>query len=185
MQNNPFLEMIPLIAFFITYYITKDLFLATGVCIATSWGYLIACKLKSGKIPKMVWLNTLVITVLGGITITLHNKMFVMLKPTALFWIVGTSILIGHIFNKNSIKLMLSKELNLPSSLWNKLNLAFGIFFIFMGGLNLFVAFNFSEYVWVKFKVFGTLGLTLLFITICGIVIYCYQKRHNLPIGRK
>lgn len=176
MQHNPFFEILPLITFFITYYITKDLYLATGICIIASWIYLSFCKIKYGMIAKNTWINTILITLLGGLTIGLHNKTFVMLKPTALFWIVGSSILAGHVLGKNGLKLMLSKELSLPQKLWNQLNVAWGIFFMLMGCLNLFVAFSFSEYIWVKFKVFGSLGLTIMFMLLCGIFVYFQQK---------
>ncbi|MFN7094932.1 MAG: septation protein IspZ, partial [Burkholderiales bacterium] len=68
---------------------------------------------------------------------------------------------------------------SLPKPVWAKLNSAWGLFFISLGGLNLYVAFNCSEYVWVKFKVFGGLMLTLAFVIICGIFIVLQQKKYK------
>jgi len=99
-----------------------------------------------------------------------------MLKPTVLYWIIASSMLIGQLMGKNIIKLTLGKELKLPDSVWNKLNAAWGLFFIVLGALNLFIAFNFSEYMWVKFKVFGTLSLVMAFVIISGLFVYLTTK---------
>lgn len=179
MQNNLVFEMLPLVVFFGVYYFTRNIYLATAVLIVASWLQLIICKLKFKHISKNTWISTILITIFGGLTIILHNKTFVMLKPTVLFWIFGGSLLIGQVMGKNGIKLMLGKELIVPDSVWNKLNVAWGIFFLIMGGLNLFVALNFSEYVWVKFKVFGSLGLMLVFIIATVVYIFIAQKKNN------
>lgn len=178
MQNNFLFEMLPLVAFFAIYAITKNLYLATACCILASWLQLILCKVKYKHISKNTWLSTILITVFGGLTIILHNKTFVMLKPSVLFWIIGISMLVGQFMGKNSIKLMLAKEMELPESLWSKLNLSWAIFFLVMGIINLVVAFNFSEYTWVKFKVFGSLGLTLLFTLLTVLIVFISQKNH-------
>jgi intracellular septation protein len=179
MQNNFLFELLPLLAFFAVYYVTKNLFLATAICIIASWTHVLFCKIKYHKISKNIWLSTSLITIFGGLTIILHDKTFVMLKPTLLFWLIGGSLLIGQAMGKNGIELILAKELSLPKPVWAKLNSAWGLFFIGLGGLNLYVAFNCSEYVWVKFKVFGGLILTLAFVIICGIFIVVQQKKYK------
>lgn len=180
MQGNILFEMLPLIAFFATYYISKNLFLATGVCIIASWVQLLFCKFKFKHVSKNTWISTILITILGGLTIILHNKTFVMLKPTVLFWLLGLSMLIGQLFDKNSIKLMLGKEIQLSNAIWQKLNIAWAIFFILLGILNLYIAFHFSEWLWVKFKVFGTLILSLAFVILTGLYILFQQKKLQL-----
>lgn len=176
MPNKLLFEMFALIAFFATYYITKNMFLATGVCIVASWISLLAYRLKYKLVPKNIWLSTLLITAFGGLTIVLHNKTFVMLKPTVLFWIMGFGLILGQLLGKNSLELILKNEISMPHHLWKKLNIAWGIFFITMGGLNLYIALNFSEYIWVKFKVFGSMGLTILFAIISGIIVFINQN---------
>lgn len=177
MQNNFFLELIPLIVFFVIYYVTKDIFFATGFCIAASWCQLLLYKIKFNHISKNTWISTILITVFGGLTVILHNKTFVMLKPTVLFWLIGISLLIGQAIGKNMIKLTFNKEVDLSERIWNRLNIAWGLYFIFLGILNLFIAFNFSEYMWVKFKVFGSLTLTFIFTLICIVVVSIYRKK--------
>ena len=178
MQNNIFFEILPLVVFFGVYYFSKNIFLATGMCIIASWVQLLLCKIKYKKISKNTWISTILITVFGGLTIIFHNKTFVMLKPTVLFWIVGASLLIGQIVGKNGIKFMLSKEIHVSDLTWAKLNLVWGCFFIALGGLNLFVALNYSEYIWVKFKVFGTIGLTIG-LTIITVVVLIFNQKKN------
>ncbi|HMT02132.1 MAG TPA: septation protein IspZ, partial [Burkholderiales bacterium] len=78
---------------------------------------------------------------------------------------------------KNMIKLTFNKEVDLSERIWNRLNIAWGLYFIFLGILNLFIAFNFSEYMWVKFKVFGSLTLTFIFTLICIAVVSIYRKK--------
>lgn len=179
MQNNFLFESLPLVVFFLTYYFTKNLYMATATCIVISWVNLLICKIKFKKISKNIWISTLLITLLGGLTILLHNKTFVMLKPTALFWILGFSLLISQLMGKNGIKLMLQKEIYLPDRVWNIFGLLWSIFFILMGFINLFVAFNFSEYVWVKYKVFGSLTLTICFTFLTAIAAIILQKRYK------
>jgi intracellular septation protein len=178
-NNNIFFDIIPLIIFFAAYYATHNLFLATGLCIIASWVVLIIAKIKYHRINKNMWLSTILITVFGGLTIILHNKTFVMLKPTILFWILGASLIASHLAGKNLLRMSLGAELKLDNKTWGSLNLAWGIFFLIMGGVNLFVALNFSEEVWVKFKVFGSLGLSIAFAIISALVIYVKQSLNN------
>ena len=101
-----------------------------------------------------------------------------MLKPTVLFWILGMALFIGQLNGKNGIKLILAKEIHLPDAFWNKLNIAWGIFFICLGGINIFVALNYSEYTWVKFKVFGATGLMIIFMLISGgLMMWKYKSK--------
>lgn len=177
MQNNFIFELIPLVVFFSVYYFTKDMFIATGVLIIASWIQLIFYKLKFKHVAKNTLISTLLITVFGGLTILFHNKTFVMLKPTVLFAIVGTSLLVSQILGKNAIRLMLGKEITLPDNVWKRLNIMWIFYFYVMSVVNLYVAFNYSEYFWVKFKVFGVLGATILYTIISGLYVYKHYKK--------
>ena len=172
MQSNLLLEMFPLIGFFAVYYFSKNIFTATLVCICASWLQLGFYQLKYKKIAKNTWISTLLISVFGGLTVILHNKMFIMLKPTLLYWIFAASLLISAKMGKNGIKLLLQEQIKLAEKTWSQLNWLWIAFFSLMGILNLVIAYNFSEYLWVQFKVFGGLGLMLLFTLISGIFIY-------------
>ena len=106
-----------------------------------------------------------VIVVFGGATLLLQNETFIKWKPTVLYWLFAAALGIGTlIFKKNLIRAMMEKQVTLPEPVWAKLLLSWIAFFIVMGVLNLYVAFNFSTDTWVNFKLFGGMGLMLLFV---------------------
>ncbi|MDD3266059.1 MAG: septation protein IspZ [Burkholderiales bacterium] len=176
MKNNFLIEMMPLIAFFVAYYITKNIYTATLVCIIASWLQVAINKITTKKVSKNTWISTLLITVLGTLTIAFHNKTFIMVKPTALYWAFAIGMFIAGKMGKNPLKALLGEQISINDGSWKQLNLLWIIFFIGMGILNLVIAFHFSEYVWVKFKVFGSLALTLIFTLFSGLFIYKKQK---------
>ena len=97
-----------------------------------------------------------------------------------LYWLLGAGFLISDlVFRKNPIKAMMGKQIELPERLWAKLTFAWSGFFAFMGALNLFVAFNFSEAVWVNFKLFGGMGLMLVFVLAQGMVLSRHIQEKN------
>lgn len=176
MKNNFLIETLPLIAFFAAYFITKNIYIATITCIIASWLQVLITKLTVKKISKNTWISTILITVLGTLTVALHNKMFIMLKPTMLYWIFGVGLLIADKIGKNPLKSLLQEQITLDEKSWSQITFLWVAFFLFMGILNLVIAFNFSEYLWVKFKVFGSLILTVIFTIITGLVINIKTK---------
>ena len=99
-----------------------------------------------------------------------------MMKPTILYWIFAAGIIITSKMGKSPIKSLLQDQITLPESSWKLINYLWVGFFIFMGILNLIVAYYFNEFVWVKFKVFGGLGLTFIFVLITGVIIHLKNK---------
>jgi len=141
---------------------------ATALQIAIVW-------FKHRKVDRMLWVSLLIITVLGGATLTFRDPAFIKWKPTALYWLFGL-ILFGSnlIFHRNLIRRMLESQIRLPDPIWMRLNLAWALFFVMLGMLNLFVAFHFSEEVWVDFKVIGCMVLILVFALAQGL----YLSKH-------
>jgi len=123
----------------------------------------------------MLWVSLAIITVFGGATLFFHNPTFIKWKPTALYWLFGC-VLLGSaaLLHRNLIRNMLEAQIRLPDPVWERLNLAWASFFIAMGLLNLYVAYNFSEETWVDFKLFGGIGLMLAFVLGQGF----YLSRH-------
>jgi intracellular septation protein len=177
MQNNTLIEMIPLAAFFICYYLTHNLFHATFVCIIASWLALGLNWAINRKVANSIWLSTGLITILGTLTIALHNKTFIMLKPTVLYFAFAICLYISDKVGKNLIKALLHGQIELSFSAWQQLNWLWIGFFIVAGVLNLFIAFNFSEYLWVKFKVFG--GIALFLANSLVTAGFIYSKTRN------
>lgn len=149
--------------------------LATVVVIFASLAQVAWLKARGKKVDLMLWISLALVVVLGGLTVWLHSETFIKWKPTGLYWAMGLSFLISQFaFRRNLLKLMLGEQLQLPERVWTRLSLAWVGFFALMGVLNLWVAFNFSTGTWVNFKLFGGIGLMLLFTLAQGL----YISRH-------
>jgi len=139
--------------------------LATAIAIIATImqiGYLIA---RRRKVDGTLWLSFGIIVFFGGATIYFHNETFIKWKPTVLYWCFAAALLFSQIFlQKNLIRTMMEKHMSLPDGIWRRVNLAWVAFFMTMGLLNLYVAFNFSTAAWVNFKLFGGTGLMFAFI---------------------
>jgi intracellular septation protein len=139
--------------------------LATIAVIIGSIIQIIWAKLHYKKVDNTLWLSALLVTVLGGMTLYFQNDAFIKWKPTLLYWIFAVVLIGANLFaKKNIIKSMMGKEISLPETIWNKLNIAWAIFFTGLGALNLYVAFNYSIDTWASFKLFGTMALMFVFI---------------------
>lgn len=167
-------EYIPLIIFFVVNKFA-DIYWATGSLIATSALQILYYFIKKEKVPTRNWIFFGLIAVFGGLTIFLHNDLFIKWKVTIINEIFAIALLVSHYaFKKNLIKQFLSESLTLPEPIWVKLNLAWATLFALLGALNLYVAFNYDLETWVNFKVFGLTGLTLAFAVGSIFTLYKY-----------
>ena len=141
--------------------------LATVVVIVATLAQILWLKARGRKVDNMLWVSLGLVTALGSATIYFHSESFIKWKPTVLYWVMGASLLVGQlIFKKNGIKSLMGAQMALPDSIWRIVNLSWVAFFAVMGFLNLWVAFNFPTSTWVNFKLFGGLGLMLLFVLV-------------------
>ena len=131
----------------------------------------------------MLWVSLALVVVFGGATLILHDETFIKWKPTILYLLfAGTLFGSAQFFGKNLIRAMLGEQVQLPEPLWVRLNYAWVGFFAVMGVLNLWVAFNFSTDTWVSFKLFGGMGLMIVFIVLQGVVLARYlPEEQELP----
>ncbi|MBK6864456.1 MAG: septation protein A [Ideonella sp.] len=152
--------------------------LATLVVIVATLaqiGFLLA---RGRKVDLMLWVSLALVVVLGGATVWFHNETFIKWKPSMLYWAMGLAFWISQaVFRKNLLQALMGEQLELPAAVWQRLNFAWIAFFAMMGLLNLYVAYSFSTAVWVNFKLFGGLGLMLLFTLAQGV----YLSRHIKP----
>ena len=115
------------------------------------------------------------IVVMGGLTLYLQDEQFIKWKPSIINWMFGIAFLGSQVFGKKPfVERMMAKEIELPSSVWKRLNLSWASFFITLGFVNLYVIYNYDTDTWVNFKLFGMLGLTITFIIIQAIYISKY-----------
>ena len=182
-----FIDFIPLLLFFIVYKIEPravdiaghsltfgGIFSATAMLIISSvvvYGILF---FKQRKLEKSQWLTLIACIVFGSLTLAFHSETFLKWKAPVVNWLFALVFAGSHfIGDKLLIKRVMGHALSLPDAVWTRLNLAWIAFFLFCGAANLFVAFTFQS-IWVDFKVFGSLGLTVLFLVGQGI----YLSRH-------
>ena len=124
-----------------------------------------------------MWISLAIISVFGGMTLLLHDETFIKWKPTVLYWTFALVLAVSALlFRKNLIRALMQEQITLPEAVWTKLNLAWVGFFTFMGVANLAVAFafGFSTDAWVNFKLFGGIGLMLVFALLQGLMLSRY-----------
>ena len=157
-------DLFPVILFFVAFKLA-DIYVATGVAIAASFAQVGWLKLRGKKVEPMLWASLAIIALFGGATLVLQDETFIKWKPTVLYWMF-CAVLAGAflLFRRNLIRVMLSEQVQLPEPIWARLNWSWIGFFAFMGAANLYVAYNFSTDLWVNFKLFGGMGLMLLFV---------------------
>ena len=170
-------ELLPIILFFIAYKF-KNIFFATGIAIAVSFVQILYYLLRKKKVEMTMWISLIILVVFGGSTILFHNALFIKWKPSILYWLFAVILLGGQIFwRKNIIKNMLGKQIVLPEKVWSKLNAGWGIFFFLLGFLNIFIAYKYSTDTWVNFKLFGLMGIMIVFVIIQSFFLMPYIEK--------
>ncbi len=162
------IDFFPVIAFFVAYYIPDDLdqriYIATAAAIIAAIIQVSVNWLITKRFEKMHLIVLGIILVMGGLTLWLQDKRFIMWKPTIVNWMFAITFFISEFIGKKPIiQRMMGHAINLPEKIWYRLNRSWTTFFIFSGAINIYVAYNFAENIWVNFKLFGLMGLTLLF----------------------
>jgi intracellular septation protein len=151
--------------------------LATVVVIVATLaqiGWLVA---RGRKVDMMLWVSLGLVVVLGGATIWFHSETFIKWKPSVLYWVMGLGFWISRaVFRKNLLQTLMGEQLQLPAAVWQRLNFAWIAFFGLMGLANIYVAYSFSTDTWVNFKLFGGIGLMLLFTLAQGLYLSRYLQ---------
>ncbi|MGA1206467.1 MAG: septation protein A [Bacteroidetes bacterium] len=175
-------DFLPIAIFFGIYKWSGDLILATGILIPVTIVHVGINYLMTKRVEKMALITVGLVVVLGGLTVILRDGWFIMWKPTVVNWLFALVFVGSHfIGDKPLIQRMLAQAVRLSPAHWTQLSYAWAIFFGASGVLNLIVAYQFDEATWVNFKLFGLLGLTLVFIILQGIWI----SRVALPADEK
>jgi len=155
-------EIGPLVVFFIgnTQY---DIFIATGAFMAATAVSLLASRLIFKRVPAMPLVTGVFVFVMGGLTLYLHDELFIKLKPTIVNVLFASILLGGLAYGHSLLKYLFSDVFQLLDEGWRKLTLRWALFFLFLAVLNEIVWRFFSTDFWVAFKVFGIMPLTLIF----------------------
>ncbi len=174
-------DFFPIILFFFAfkfygiYVATTVAIIATIIQVALMW-------FKNRKVEKMQIVTLVMIIVFGGATLLLKDEMFIKWKPTVINWIFGLTFLGSQYFgDKPIVERMMGGNITLPENIWRKLNSMWAIFFILLGCINVYVIYQFDTNTWVNFKLFGMLGLMVLFVFIQAIFLSRYVETQPEP----
>ncbi|MEN9321944.1 MAG: hypothetical protein RL039_1757 [Pseudomonadota bacterium] len=165
------------IALFFAVFKLWGIYPATAVAIVATIVQIAYLRFKLGKVEPMQWVSLGVIVLFGGATLLAQDENFIKWKPTVLYWLMGAALVVGQlVLRKNLIKSLMGGQVQLPDHAWNTLNWAWSGFFAAMGGLNLWIAYHFDTDTWVNFKMFGGLGLMLLFILVQAVYMSRFMQ---------
>jgi len=180
---QPLIDLLPVIAFFIAYYLT-DFQTAILVIMVAMTIQVIAMRLITGSVSKMLLASAGLVVGLGGISLLLQNDLVFKWKPTVLNWAFALAFLASRFIGDKTIVQRLLEaaapdQVSLSPRRWRQLNLMWIVFFVVCGLANILVAYNFSEEIWVNFKLFGLLGLTFVFIIVQTIWLNQHSGHHE------
>lgn len=179
------LEFVPIALFFIVYqldgeslqlggwaYTIDGIFTATAVLMAATVVQVAITWALTRKLEKrLLWMLAAVV-LFGGATLVFRNQVFIQWKPTIFNWalalVFGASQFIG---DKNLMERTLGSQLQLPKSVWTRLNGLWVGNFAIVGALNLYVAYSFSEATWVSYKLYSAIGFTLLLTVLTAVLV--------------
>lgn len=164
-------DLLPVIAFFIAYKLA-GIYVATGVLIVGVLLQTVVSWVRHRKVSPMLLTSAVLVLVFGGLTLLIHDAAFIMWKPSIVNWLFAAAFLVSQFLRGPTIvQRMMGENVVLDPASWRRLNLMWVGFFLFAGTLNLYVAYRYDEATWVNFKLFGLMGLTLVFALAQGVWI--------------
>lgn len=198
-----FLDFFPVLLFFLVYKFFGDLppnlvdmanslpvvridpaeprdaiYFATLVLILATIVQNIAHFLIYRKLEKMHLISLGILVAFGSLTLAFKDPLFIKWKVSIFNWFFGAAIIGSQFIGKTPlIERMMAQAISVPAKIWRQINMSWGLFFLLVGVVNIYVAYNYSEDIWVDFKLFGVLGMTFVFMIIQGL----YLAKHALP----
>lgn len=163
------IDFFPALAFLLALIIPSDhkqsVYLATEVLIAATALQVAVLWVIHRRVDRQYLIILAVVLILGGATLLLRDDRFIKWKPSVVFWIFSV-ICLGSEFigEKNIARRVLGSAFEAPARIWSRVNLSLILFFLALGFINLYVAYNYDTETWAYFKVFGFLGINFVFI---------------------
>ncbi len=159
---SQFLEYLPIAVFVIVYWQT-DIYWATAALMASVVLQVAVMRIAGMPISGLLRFTLASALLFGTLTLVLHDERFIKAKPTVVVWTMAAALLIGrYLLRRDFLKSLLGSQLKLPATAWAHLNLGWSAVLFIEGAVNLWVAHRFSTDVWVTFKLFGMLAISLL-----------------------
>jgi intracellular septation protein len=172
-------DYLPLILFFVAFKL-KGIYVATAVAIVASV-LQIAWFVSRRKVSTVHWLSLAIIVVFGGATLLLQDETFIKWKPTVLYGLFGAVLAVGKLAFRRDWIAVLLKDVALPAHVWSAVTWSWIAFFAAMAVANWYIAFHFPTETWVNFKVWGGIGLFLVFALAQGV----WLARHIVEAPQK
>jgi intracellular septation protein len=155
-------ELLPLVVFFVAY-LTKGVIWATGALAVASVLIIALIYAIDRTVSKAQVIGVVLVVIFGGLTVYMNDPRYLVAKVSLINVLFGVVLLGGYAFKRAFIKDIMGEAMTMPDPAWMTLSLRWALFFFFLAGLNVVVWYGFSEAVWASFKVFGLMGLTMLF----------------------
>lgn len=171
------LDLLPIVAFFITLKFT-DVYVATVVVVVATIGVAVYQRLTKGKIEPILLVSCVLMVVFGVLTLALHDELFVKWKPTVLEGLLAIGFFASRFWGEKPLaQRVLGKVFEAERRVWLRVNDGLTLFFIFVGALNLWIAYSFSTDTWATFKLFGLIGLNLVAVIIASLYLNKHGER--------
>ena len=183
-------ELIPVVLFFIAYrmdgtvlalwgieYRFDGIYSATAVLMAATALQVVLTRLLSGHLEKRLLILAGVVMAFGGATLLFHNQVFIQWKPTIFNWALAVAFAGTRWWTgRSALEKAMGSQLQLPPEGWLKLDRLWTLYFLVVGALNLFVAYRFSEATWVSYKLYSSIGFTLLITLVTVALLAPYLR---------
>ena len=182
-------DFLPVIAFFVAYQLTGDIFIATAVIIVATVVQVSIHWFRTRRVNPLHLVSAAFVLVFGGLTLAIRNPVFIMWKVTVVNWLFAAAFLFSSLRVLGGRPLVerlmtaTGTQVQLAAGEWRRLNLAWVIFFVLLGAANLAAFQLLDEATWVKFKLFGLLGLTFAFVVAQGFWIVARTRSDGMPVG--
>ena len=182
------LEFLPLVLFFSAYQLSGEtlnigswshtfdgIFSATAVLMVSSvLVWLVSSMISKANDKRLMWM-TLAVVVFGSATLILRDQRFIQWKPTVFNWGLALVFLASQFFGeKNLLQRLMGQQLTLPQRIWGYLNALWIANFTLVGTLNIVVAYRFEEAFWVSYKLYSSVGFTLLLMLLTMFLVLPY-----------
>lgn len=178
-------ELLPVVIFFVVYrldgtvlalgdwhYTVDGIYSATAALMLATTLQVVLTRLLSGHLEKRLLLLFGVVMVFGGATLLLHDQTFIQWKPTIFNWALAGVFVGARLFGgKTALERTMGEQLQLPAAAWRRLDWLWTANFVIVGALNLVVAYRFSESAWVSYKLYSSIGFTLLLTALTVLLI--------------
>jgi intracellular septation protein len=184
------LEFLPIALFFFVYqkngetlsigdwqFEVDGIYSATIVLMVATTIQVLGTAIWERKFEKRgLWMLAAVLA-FGSATVLFRNELFIQWKPTIFNWVLAV-LFIGSQFigGKTIMERTIGAQLSLPKAAWTKLNLLWSAHFTIVGGLNIWVAYRFSEDTWVSYKLYSAIGFTVLLTALTALLMAPYLK---------